>query len=355
MPLLAKLRYTPAGPALGLARRMVRRFLVSAPVRAVASPLLAPRRGLCSCLVYHRVHADDATIEDWGNAVLTVSRRDFDRQMAWLARHRRCLALDPAIALLVEGRLPAGSAMVTFDDGYRDNLELALPVLERHGVPATIFVTTGLLDAARDPWWQELERLLGALDTVEVELEGARQRLPLRPRSRRALAFDRIAAAASRMPPAEVERLLAGIREQAPSLPPSANPMLDWNELARLASHPLITIGAHTVSHPPLPALPSAEAAREMEESRRVLRERTGATIDHFAYPYGTAAHAGAREAELAAAAGFRSAFTAIEGHLGAGDAARRWLLPRVPITRRDGIDGLWFKLSGWRGAAPPR
>ncbi len=353
MPLLATLRYTRAGPALGLARRAVRHLLASAPVRGVASPLLATRRGLGSCLVYHRVHPDDASIEEWGNAVLSVSRRDFDRQMAWLARHRRCLGLDDAIAQLVEGRLPEKTALVTFDDGYRDNLELALPVLERHGVPATIFVTTGLLDAAKDPWWQELERLLAPLDAVEVELDGARRRLPLRPRVKRALAFDRIAAAASLLAPPEVERLLAGIRAQSPPPPPVSNPMLEWDQLARMASHPLITIGAHTVSHPPLPALSAAHAMQEMTESRRVLRDRTGGAIDHFAYPYGTAAHAGAREADLAATVGFRSAFTAIEGHLQAGDGARRHRLPRVPITRRDGLDGLRFKLSGWRASAP--
>jgi peptidoglycan/xylan/chitin deacetylase (PgdA/CDA1 family) len=129
----------------------------------------------------------------------------------------------------------------------------------------------------------------------------------------------------------------------------SANPMLDWDDLGLLARHPLITLGAHTVSHPSLRALAAEDAAREIEESRRVLERRCGTKVAHLAYPFGSRAQVGPREADLSAQAGLRSAFTALEGHLHDGHARQPFLLPRFPVTRRDGVLGVRFKLSGWR------
>jgi peptidoglycan/xylan/chitin deacetylase (PgdA/CDA1 family) len=379
----AAVRFSPARPALGLARRLARRTLLSRPLCGLASPLLEPHHGRGAALLYHRVHRDGAETAEWGNAGLSVSDHDFDLQIAWVARHCRCFALDEAIARLAAGRLPPDTVVVTFDDGYRDNLELALPVLEKHGVPATLFVATGLIDTAADPWWQELESLLARLDAVEVALERAEQplRFRLRTQAQRSLAFDRLADYGRQATPARLQSLLDVLRQQASRRPgtpaatgakaasaatPTAaatataattattattapNPMLTWEELALLARHPLITIGAHTVSHPALRSLPDADARLEMERSRRALEDRAGATVSHFAYPFGGRAQVGPRESDLAAALGFRSAFTALEGHLHDQHAQSPFLLPRFPITRRDGIVGLRFKLSGWR------
>jgi len=331
------------------ARRALRSWLTSAPVRTLGSTALAQRRGLCSCLLYHRVHANGRSDAEWGNGILSVSLDDFDRQIGWLARNRRCLALDEALALLRDARLPAGSAVVTFDDGYRDNLELALPVLEKHGVPATIFVATGLIEAAVEPWWVELEALIARLDQIEVGPPGEGASAPLRTDAQRNRAYDRLASRARMTPPAEIDRMLEPMRAQAARpARPAPELMLSWDEIGRLAQHPMVTIGAHTVSHPPLTALAPEDARREIEESRSALEARAGVSAAHFAYPYGSAAHAGAREADLVAAAGFRGAYTAVEGHWVAADAARPFLLPRIAITRRDGLDGVRFKLSGW-------
>ncbi|HVR28182.1 MAG TPA: polysaccharide deacetylase family protein [Thermoanaerobaculia bacterium] len=335
--------------ALLLASDLLRRLCLTRPVQQAAAPLLAGHRGRGACLLYHRLHAAAHGAAEWGNAALSVSTADFERQIHWLARHRRCLPLDEAITLLLAGRLPDGAAVVTFDDGYRDNLELALPILERHGVPAGVFVATGLLDAATDPWWLELESLLAGLGSVEVELDGWPRRWRLRSANQRRRAFEEITAWGRCVRPQEVERLLDRIRAQARPAPRAANPMLTWEQLARFAQHPLITVGAHTVSHPPLSALPPDDARREIAESKLLLESRAAARVEHFAYPFGGRAQLGLRESELAAAAGFRSAFTALEGHLHGEHARYPQLLPRFPIVDRDGLLGLRFKLSGWR------
>ena len=122
-------------------------------------------------LMYHRVH--DALADPWD---LCVSPAHFGEQMEYLRRHHAVLSLRKLKELLAAGRLPRRAVVLTFDDGYVDNLLHAKPTLERWGLPATFFVTTGNLGQARDYWWGELSRLFleaGTLpDTLDIALNG---------------------------------------------------------------------------------------------------------------------------------------------------------------------------------------
>ena len=131
-------------------------------LRALARP---PRRllrrarsfliGGAVILLYHRVY--DADFDPW---LLSVSPKNFDDQMAHLRRHYALLSLPELRQTLAAGRVPRAAVAVTFDDGYGDNLRNAKPILERHRVPATVFVTSGYVGAQREFWWDELERVV---------------------------------------------------------------------------------------------------------------------------------------------------------------------------------------------------
>ena len=111
------------------------------PMKPLLS-LLSPggRRGRLSILIYHRVLARDDPFAPWG-----IGAEGFTAQMAALRNHFNVIPLSEAIARLRSGSLPPRAAAVTFDDGYRDNLTVALPILRRYGIPATVFVASGTM------------------------------------------------------------------------------------------------------------------------------------------------------------------------------------------------------------------
>ena len=131
-------------------------------LRALARP---PRRllrrartfllGGAVILLYHRVHDDE--FDPW---LLKVSRKNFDDHMRHLQHRYAVLSLGELCQALDAGRLPRRAVAVTFDDGYGDNLRNAKPILDRHRVPATVFVTSGYVGAGREFWWDELERVV---------------------------------------------------------------------------------------------------------------------------------------------------------------------------------------------------
>ncbi len=216
----------------------------------------------------------------------------------------------------VAGRLraPTGRpfAALTFDDGYRDNVEHALPILRRHGTPFTVYVTSGFADGEAALWWLDLA------DSVAREPEPAKAFAALYRDWRRRP--DLIARIAERTDP-------AAARERTRAF------CLDWDALRTLADEPLCTIGAHTLTHPILGALDPATAVGEIAGSKRAIEERLGRTIRHFAYPVGDPAAAGPREFAMARGAGFATAVTTRPGMLFPEHAEHPHALPRLSVN----------------------
>src|SRR5262249_47547203 len=151
-----------------------------------------------------------------------------------------------------KGRLPF--AALTFDDGYRDNLSDALPVLERHGVPMTLFVTPGFAERSARLWWVELEEAIARLDRVALSEGDFRFAAPSRNAAEKSAAFD---ALYWRLRDGPEERLLGIISRLADEVRIDAAALveglcLDWDGLSAMARHPLVSIGAHTMTHPML-------------------------------------------------------------------------------------------------------
>jgi peptidoglycan/xylan/chitin deacetylase (PgdA/CDA1 family) len=295
-----------------------------------ASRLAAPwTRGAGAILMFH--HVRPYVPRDFEpNRILEITPDFLDKVLGQV--RRRGYEIIPLGKTPDRLRNPRGRFVIlTFDDGYRDNLVHALPVLERHGAPFTIFVTTGFADRTARLWWSDIEEALDLLPEVEIDgdvlpLDDPRQKLQV---------FDRIAALIRRQPWSRSAALISAIAAEArvDAAERVDRYCLDWTEIRALDTHPLCTIAAHSVSHPLLALMEQADAQREITQSKARLEAALGRPVQHFAYPVGDPAAAGRREFYSAAEAGFATAVTTRPGVLFQGHAAHPHALPRLSVN----------------------
>lgn len=247
----------------------------------VLSP--AGASGRLTILIFHRVLAQpDPLFPDDPD----VHR--FDALCRWMSSWFRVIPLDVAAQHLVDGTLPARAACITFDDGYADNHDLALPILVRHGLTATFFIATGFLDGGR--MWNDtvVEAVRGCLrdrlDITALGLPGAPV-LDLSSEAARRQALHDVLGRIKYLPlvrrqdRADAFAALTGVR-----LPEGL--MMRRDQVRAMAAAGM-QIGAHTVSHPILATLDDAAAANEVAKSRHELERIVQRDVRLFAYPNG--------------------------------------------------------------------
>ena len=258
------------------------------------------------------------------------------------------VTMDEALRRIEHG----GSRFVTltFDDGYADNVEHALPILERHRAPFTLYVTTGFADRTARLWWVELEDAIRALPRIAVDVGGTRVSLPSRTDAEKNLAFRSLYWMLRAGPEARLLAAVATLTAQA-GLDARAVPAtlcLDWSAIAALAANPLCTIGVHTLTHPMLAKHDHAVVRHELAESRRLIELRLGRSARHLAYPVGDPTSAGPREFAIAAELGFSSAVTTRPGMIFPAHRDRRLALPRLSVNGNwQSLESLEVLLSG--------
>jgi peptidoglycan/xylan/chitin deacetylase (PgdA/CDA1 family) len=269
-------------------RAIIRPSRASAP-----SPLI---------LMYHRIA--DERADPWG---LSVTPAHFEEQLDVLRRTRLTLQLSLFVRGLVAGTLPEHAVAVTFDDGYADTLFVAKPRLAAADVPATVFLATGYLNGAGEFWWDELARLLLLEDgpgDLEFVVRGLRMRFDLgtepcagggtwrawtAPQTARQAAYVRIWETLRRLDEDERNGVMSNLRSAFSNdhALPGAGRAMTNEEVKALIDDGLIDIGAHTVTHPLLTKLESADCSREIEDSKAACERLIGRSVSAFAYPYG--------------------------------------------------------------------
>ncbi|MCO5092869.1 polysaccharide deacetylase family protein [Bosea sp. (in: a-proteobacteria)] len=270
------------------------------------------------------------------NALLEVTPDFLDRALRLIRDEGYdIITLDEALARLQNPEPGRFFVALTFDDGYRDTVEEAWPVLARHGVPWTLFVTPGFADRTARLWWLELEEAIRALPRLDLTLPDGRFTAPTGTDAEKGRAFAGLYRRLRRGPEAI---LLSAISELATAagIDPVAlveRECLPWETLRALSGAPGITIGAHTLTHPMLGKHDAQTARREIADSKARLEAQLSLPIRHFAYPVGDSGSAGPRDFALAAEAGFDSAVTTRPGHLFPEHAAHLHALPRVSLN----------------------
>lgn len=257
-----------------------------------------------SILIYHRVLArPDPLLPD------LVDAAAFERQLLLLKRFFRVLPLGEAVRRLGDGTLPRRAACVTFDDGYADNAEVALPLLLRHGLRACFFIASGFLDGGT--MWNDsvIERVRHAAgDELDLSTLGL-GRLPIGNIELKRRAITTLLEQLKYLPPAQRQARVAQLRAGGP-YPPRPDLMLG-SAAVRALHRAGMEIGGHTASHPILASLSEAQARAEIADGKRALERIIAAPLRLFAYPNGKRGQDyGAREAALVRELGFEAAVT---------------------------------------------
>ncbi len=312
-------------------------------------PLAPWTRGQGAILMLHQVRPWEPT-GFAPNRLLEVEPAFLDAALTRIkALGYDLVSMDEALA-----RVGADTAKpfvaLTFDDGYLDTATHALPILEKHGAPFTLYVTSGFAERTARLWWVELEEAIRARDAIVLDIGDRRLALPARTDEEKRTAFSTLYWMLRAGPE---ERLLADIAVLAAQagIEPASIPArlcLYWDGIAALSRHPLCTIGVHTLTHPMLAKHDDAFVRHELAESRRLIEMRTGLPARHLAYPVGDPTSAGPREHAIAAELGFASAVTTRPGLIFPAHRAHLTALPRLSVNGNwQSLDALEVLLSG--------
>lgn len=259
-------------------------------------------------LNYHRIGNPDAS--DYDRDVFSARQESFEQQVAFLKRNFEVITPGDLPAVRDRGR--GRVVMITFDDGYRDNFDLAFPILSAHNVPATFFICTGFIDDPRVAWWDEIAWMIRTSDvpalpagewfSAEVSLEDADRTEAIRGALRRykELSGQRTGGYMDFL------REATG-RHSGPGT--GADLWMTWDMIRRLHEAGM-TIGAHTVRHQLLGRLPEAEQEREIVECRDRIAAEIGQAPRAFAYPVGSKTAFTEATKSLLQKHGFESAFS---------------------------------------------
>jgi peptidoglycan/xylan/chitin deacetylase (PgdA/CDA1 family) len=291
-------------------------------------------------LMYHRVLPPDA--DSFSAPGITVTPSNFALQMRFLSKHFEPLSVARFMECMERGRFPRRACLITFDDGWADNAETALPILTRFEVPAVFFVTTAYVGTERTFWQERLTRWLfeaarrpTAAGLLLKEL-GLDELMHASDQDARRLVRDYVTGLKVE-DESTVEELSRRIRstlfEDADRVPRYGDDrFMSWDAVRTLAASRGCSIASHSHDHVPLTRLQPAEVAEDLTQSRRVLQQQGFATSGCFAYPNGD--HDDAVVASVSEA-GVRLAFTTLYGHVHPSDDPLR--LRRINVHEAAG------------------
>ena len=293
-------------------------------------------------LMYHSV-MDEPGRESSTLGGIIHSTAVFRRQMELIAREYMPVTLDDVLFFVRgEKELPPRAVVVTFDDGYADNHEVAVPILDRVGVPATFYIIADCVETAKLPWpsrlryafftskesWWKQDKTIWSLGDLEK-----RDRAFLH-------ACDLCATLAGETQEAFVRRIDGELNVEA--VKPTKRLMMTWGQARDLVKKGYI-VGSHTMTHPNMAYIAAADATRELKESKRKLEAALNSPTIHFSYPCpALSPHWNERTREISLDVGYQTAVTTNGGMVRRQDDPLS--LRRIPPTKD--VDGLRWNLE---------
>lgn len=316
--------------------RKLANFLDKSRLRPVLAACM-PARGIV-CLNYHRIGDGSRSRLDRG--LWSASAEAFDRHLAWLKLHSE--VISPADIDMARKDVRNRHVLITFDDGYQDNYDLAFSTLQRHGLPATFFIATGFIDDPRLPWWDEIAGQIRCTEHEAIDLpEWLPEPLPLIVGEREPVIRTLLRKFKS-LPGEEADRFLSDLREATQACPTSLHHedlWMTWDMLREMDAAGM-TIGGHTVNHIVLSRAPAEEQWEEISTCATRIETEIGKRMDYFAYPVGDRNSFNKDSIDCLRRLGVRYAFSYYGGLAGAD--ADCYDMPRIAIEPH--VDQSWFR-----------
>lgn len=271
------------------------------------------------------------------NRLLEVTPEFLERVLRYLRRQELDLvSLDEVYRRLSQQDFSRRFVCITIDDGYRDTLQWAYPILKRYDAPFAVYIPTSFPDRLGELWWLALEAVVARNGNVALQIDGVEREFDCSSVAGKRSAFDELYRYVRGLPTEDQlrnvihdlsDRYQVEIAEFCNEL------CMNWSELATLAADPLVTIGAHTVNHVMLAKVPEGLARSEMAMSRSVIEAWLGHRPDHLSYPVGDRTSAGPREFRIADELGFKTAVTTRPGVIFPEHLDHLTALPRISLN----------------------
>jgi len=226
---------------------------------------------------------------------------------------------------------------LTFDDGYKDNLIYGLPILKKHKVPATIYVTNCLPNGTAIMWWYLFENHVNSHSELILHSSKGLSEFHWADEQSAFSQFGQVSQAIKEIPGNELRAVLSqgfGLCDSEIELQ-CTSISLTWDEIKELANDSLITIGAHTMNHISVKQQIEALVVEEMKASKSELEKYIGKEVVHFAYPFGGELDVSKRDLELAAKAGFKTSTLNQAGSIFKNNKKSKQALARMPLGNR--------------------
>jgi peptidoglycan/xylan/chitin deacetylase (PgdA/CDA1 family) len=280
-------------------------------------------------VAYHSV--PDRPIQRWIDPRYAVAPKIFEMQMEFLARRRKVVSISGLVSRLERGDVPeTGTVVISFDDGYRDTLEVAAPIMERYGLPAIVYLSTGEVTRGVNQWVDELYSAFQSRTKHRLRLDGPDAPLfDLDKEDVLLQAYNSIERRLLAAHRSEREALLDEVKAQLRPLECPPRLMLTWQEVRELTRrHPRFEIGVHTRDHIDLTACEGEVARAELESSMADVTREVKEKVEHFAFPYG---RTNEHTREIVAQASLRSAVIG-ESRSRVQGGTDRFAMPRVEV-----------------------
>src|SRR4030088_2048899 len=246
-----------------------------------------------------------------------ITPRFLDRTIRALKRWKfDIVSMDEVCQRAVAPASPRRFASLAFDGGYKDLITSAYPVLAKHGVPFTVYVPTAFPDGLGEAWWLALEEVIARENRVSLVMDRTERRFNIGNTSEKYQLYEFLEGWMRSLAPPDLSSAINDLckRYSVNLAAVSREASLAWEDLARLAADPLVTIGSATVNYPVLSSLKDTAALREMTMGRAVAQAAFHRDVRHFAYPFGDRASFRRRHVAMADEAGLASAASALPG-----------------------------------------
>lgn len=324
-------------------RDHIRNLLFSIGSTHIGKIIGKPLRGKGAILCYHRIVTNETFLREKSpqkNLLTTIEK--FNSHLSYLSSSHKVVSMNEMVNHLNTDSNEFKIA-ITFDDGYKDNYDIALPILEQYKTPATIYITTRFPEGDCTMWWYELWDIIIDKELISFAFKEKEYSLNCKNNIQKINTYNLLSNLIV-FEDLETQKKLLKLIGEKTNLINYKSICLTWEEIIVLSKNPLISIGSHTHNHNSLKTLSDKESYWEIEYSKKLIENVINHPVDHLAYPYGTKKDVSLREQNYSRDCGYISAVET--GRMKLNNSNSTFSLPRVSIrnTKSFIVDG---QLSG--------